>query len=138
MNFRKLFHYGAWAMIVTGLIHLMGHFTPSDLSSPEKQELMDLMTGVKFSFDPWFSRSTKDLFDAFSLFLTVMLLTLGIVNIVIYRSNVSDKLIGNLSLVNFIGMAGMLALSFVYAFSVPISLFSICAVLMLVAWVRAL
>ena len=114
----------------------MGHFTPPDLNSREKQELMRLMTEVQFQLDIWFSRSILDLFNAFSLFLTVMLVTLGIVNLVVARAGVDAITIKRLSFINALGMTAMLGLSIVYAFSVPITLFLIVMGLFVVSFVR--
>ena len=137
MNFRKIFHYGSWAMVITGLVHLMGHFSSPGFETEEKIELARLMEVLKFDMDPWFTRSMNELFNAFSLYLTVMLLTLGLINILVYRSNASDELIKKLSLVNLLGMLAMVALSIVYAFSIPIVLFGIAALLMLFAFIKA-
>lgn len=133
----KYFKWASWAMITTGFIHLIGHFAPPDLDTPDKQKLYELMRDLQFQFDPWFSRSVMDLFDVFSLFLTVMLLTIGLNNLIVSRQNLESSSVKTLSMINFIGMMAMLILSFVYAFSVPIVLFAICANLMLVSYLKA-
>jgi len=76
-------------MIITGVIHLIDHFSTPDLDSADKLKLYELMNSIQFEFDPIFSRSAMNLFDAFSLFLTVMLLTLGIVNLLILKSAIT-------------------------------------------------
>ena len=132
----KWFRIGAWFQIITGLIHLAGHFVPPELDTDEKNELLRLMNEVMFQLDPWYSRSLMNLFDAFSLFLTIMLLTLGLVNLTISKHS-SAEMIRRLSLINLGGMALMLSLSIVYAFSVPISLFGVLTALFAISFFRS-
>ena len=124
-------------MIVTGFAHLIGHFTSPALDSPEKEKLFDLMNTVQFRLDRWFDRSTMDLFNCFSLFMSVLIITLGAVCVVIINNDLPNKVVKKLALINTIGMVSMLLLSMVYAFSIPIALFLICSILMFLSNVKS-
>ena len=138
MTTHRLLKYASWAMIFTAIAHFIGHFLPPELNTEEKQEMMRLMTTVQFELDTWFSRSVKDLFDAFSLFLTVMLLICGGICWLISSSSIVPiNLIKKIALVGFIGMMTMTVLSIIYAFSIPIFLFFVITILLLLTYVQA-
>jgi len=124
-------------MIVTGFIHLIGHFVPPQVDTKDKQKLLELMSDLQFQLDPWYSRSVSNLFDCFSLFLTVTLLTLGLNNLIVAKHKMELSTVKSMSLVCFVGMASAMILSLVYAFSIPIILFAICSALMMMSYMKA-
>ncbi len=123
-------------MLLTASAHLIGHFQAPDTSTEEKKALVDSMNNVQFQMDSFFSRSILDLFNAFSLYFSVQLFLLALVCFVIVRSNPNQKLIKKLSLTILVGMLVLMALSFKYAFSVPIMLFLIIALLMTLSYFK--
>lgn len=135
-SYKRFFNLGAWCMIITGIAHLIGHFIPPDLDSPEKNQLFELMSSIEFQFDPWFNKTVLNLFDCFSLALSVLIITLGLTNLIIGGQPISKNALKTLSLINFIGMIILLALSIIYAFSVPIFFFSLCAIMMFISFFK--
>lgn len=133
----RFFRYGAIMMILTAIIHLLAHFMPPQLQSPEEQELYRLMNTLSFELDPWFSRTVQNLFDVFSLSLSALLFPYGLINLILHRRIQDDGLIKTLSLINAGGMILCTILSFFYLFSVPIALFAGCSILFLIAWQKA-
>jgi len=136
MHGKRLFTWSSIFMIITGVIHLIGHFAPPDLSTKEKQEMYDSMHALQFQIDPMFSRTVMDFFNMFSLSLTVLIVSLGAVNYLVAKKTDSNALFRSLSLISLVGMLAMLFLSFKYAFSVPIGLFTILVVGFLLSYLK--
>ena len=59
---RLFFQIGAWGLIATAAIHLLGHFAPQpEPSSDAERTLLDLMTNYRKDFGAGFSRSIDTL-----------------------------------------------------------------------------
>ena len=76
---RKLFLAGCWVMILTGGVHLLGHWQmmhmPTQGASPEETQLLGLMRSFR---DPGTGRSTLELMLGFSLMFSLFDFGLGI------------------------------------------------------------
>ena len=133
-NSFRLFSYGTIALLITAIIHTIGHFVPPQIKTTEQENFYKLHKTLKFEMDPLFDRTANELMNAFSLYLSVTLLIMFFVCRGVLRSSPPPLLIKNISLIIGLGMLAMTALSVVYAFSVPIILFAIIAILMLLSY----
>jgi len=136
MNQFRFFKWGTYAMIITGAAHLFGHFQAPNLSTPAQKNLYDLMSTVQFELDPMFTRSAMDVSNAFSLFLSMMLFLLFVACFIVLRSDPNPELIKKLSISIAVGMLGMVLISLLYGFSIPIILFTIIMTLMFISYFR--
>lgn len=132
----KIFKWASWFMILTSIFHLIGHFAPPPLKNSDQEKLYSLMYNVPFELDPIFTRTAGNLYDAFSLFLSVMLFVLAFVNLTVLKYVRSKQGIKQIILLNALGMLAMLGLSITYTFSVPITLFAILFILMSLAYIK--
>lgn len=132
----RLFTIGLYLILLTAIFHLIGHFQPPEISTPEQEQLINTIKDVKFQLDPWFERSVKDLLDAFSLFLTVLLIGIFAIGYIVLKSNPEHRVIKQLSISIFVIMLVMVLLSFKYAFSIPILCFTLIGLLMLTSYFR--
>ncbi len=130
----RLFSYGTIAILLTAIIHIIGHFIPVSIKTTEQENFMKQFESLKFEMDPFFDRSASEIMNAYSLYLAVCLLILFFICRGILRSSPPPLLIKNISLIIGVGMLLLTTLSVIYAFSPPIILFGIIAVLMLFSY----
>jgi hypothetical protein len=72
----SLFRIGALILVLTGLLHLAGHFTPSDPTNGSEFTLRDLMYNYRTNL-MGVMRSKGELFDGLSLAFSVMNIGFG-------------------------------------------------------------
>jgi len=130
----RLFSYGTFAILITAIIHTIGHFVPISIKTTEQENFYKQFETLKFEMDPLFDRTASEIMNAYSLYLAVCLLILFFICRGILRSSPPPLLIKNISLIIGVGMLILTALSVVYAFSPPIILFAIIAILMLLSF----
>ena len=121
----RAFAVGSWAMVVTGLIHLAAHFAGrgGPHANPQEAQLIELATTYRFTM-MGVQRTLMQVFDGFSLSLTVLLLAAGLQNLIALRSGLSLRGVRRLSWIGVLAGAALLALSVTSFPPPPIVLFS--------------
>lgn len=86
--------------LITGVFHLLSFLnTPKPANDSEKQ-LLDLMSNYRFDLGAGFHRSMEDLMNSFSIAFTLLLFFSGILNLFLLRSDLPDKTMKGVVLIN--------------------------------------
>lgn len=80
MNYKTFFKFGAWALLVTGCIHLMSFIgKPAPVNDTERQ-LMDLLANYRFDLGAGTTRTMQELINFFSLSMSLLCFFAGFLN----------------------------------------------------------
>ena len=83
------FKLGAYAMLVTAGLHMIGHFSSAEPANETEETLLALMTTYRFDFGG-IERSMMDFLQGYSLIFAASLLFVGALNIVVARARGDD------------------------------------------------
>ena len=134
----RAFVVGSWALVITGLIHLAAHFAGRGQphANPQEAQLIELASTHRFDM-MGVPRTLMQVFDGFSLSLTILLIAAGVQNLIAVRSGLSRQGIRRLSWVGVLTGAALLALSVAKFPPPPVVLFSIVTLAFLWSALRA-
>ena len=118
---RVFFRIGAWACVVTSLIHLAGQFAgPPGPKNPTEKTLFELLTTYQRDFGAGFRRTTSDFLNGFSLCFSLFLAWLGVLCLLAARRHGGDaRFMTAMSRACAVFSAAVLTISVVYFFLPP-------------------
>jgi len=118
---RLFFQIGAWGLIATAAIHLLGHFAPQpEPSSDAERTLLDLMTNYRKDFGAGFSRTTLDFLLGFSLSFSAFLLWTGLLNLAALRGLADPARFRRLAALDAVLAGIVVAITWKYFFLPPL------------------
>jgi hypothetical protein len=80
------FKTGSWLAIVTGILHLFGHFQEPKPENDRERQMLELMMGLKFDAGG-VERSMWDVFSGLSLSFSLLLFLMGLHGLLIVRTS---------------------------------------------------
>jgi len=119
---RKLFTAGCVALIVTGLVHLLGHYklTTAAGETEHERQLFAMMRADPQDMGFGMMRTMFHFLTGFSLTFSVLPIGMGLAGFAVRRHAASAPgLLGQIAIVYAITWGAMLAIGLVYFFSVP-------------------
>ena len=119
---RKLFTAGCVALVVTGLVHLLGHYqlTTAAGETEHERQLFAMMRADPQDMGFGMMRTMFHFLTGFSLTFSVLPIGMGLAGFVVRRHAASAPgLLGQTAIVYAITWGAMLAVGLVYFFSVP-------------------
>jgi hypothetical protein len=85
------FRIGAWACIVTAVIHAAGQFAPRPAPATDTEALLQkLLTGYEKDWGAGFRRTTSDFLNGFSISFSVFLAWVGVLALLAVRRHSAD------------------------------------------------
>jgi hypothetical protein len=85
---------------VTGIFHLLSFLSKPEPKNDSEKQLFDLMTNYRFDLGSGFLRSMEDLMNSFSIAFALLLFFSGILNLFLLKSNLSNKIMKGIILIN--------------------------------------
>jgi hypothetical protein len=118
---RVFFRIGAWACIVTSVIHMAGQLGPRPAPANETEAtLFKLMSTYQKDVGAGMLRTTSDFLNGFSVSFSVLLAWIGIVSVLILRRHRDDAaFMSKIARVCALFAAGLLAVSIIDFFLPP-------------------
>ena len=117
---RKLnfpFRLGTYILLVTALVHLIGHFYKRPPANDQERQLLELMTNYSMDMGG-VQRTVEDVLGGFSLTFAAALMFLAALNLAVIRSRPDDRrLVKSITVINTIGTGVLLVIS---GFSFPL------------------
>ncbi len=128
----RLFAAGAIAILLTAILHTLGHFSdpPAD---PALIAVLHAMNGYRLEMG--MARPTiMEIHDSLSLTMTILLLVLGSLDLVVLGlAPDATRLLRALKVVNLLGAAGLAVLFMVYPIPPPMFCFATVSLLFLLS-----
>lgn len=119
---RKLFTAGCVVLILTGLVHLLGHYqlVTSPGETDHDRQLLALMRANPQDMGLGMMRTMFDFLAGFSMTFSALPIGMGLAGFVVRRhAAAAPGLLGQMAIVYAITWGAMLAIGLVYFFSVP-------------------
>jgi len=119
---RKLFTAGCVVLILTGLVHLLGHYklVTSPGETEHDRQLLAMMRADPQDMGLGMKRTMFHFLTGFSLTFSALPLGMGLAGFVVRRHAASAPgLLGQIAIVYAFTWGAMLAIGLVYFFSVP-------------------
>jgi len=118
---RVFFRIGAWACIVTSLIHLAGQLAGAPgPKNPTEETLFKLLTTYQRDVGAGFRRTTSDFLNGLSLCFSVFVAWVGVLSILAARRHGDDaRFMTTISRICAVFSAAALVISVVYFFLPP-------------------
>ena len=119
---RKLFTAGCVVLILTGLVHLLGHYqlVTNPGETDHDRQLLALMRANPQDMGLGMMRTMFDFLAGFSLSFAALPIGMGLAGFVVRRhAATAPGLLGQIAIVYAITWGVMLAIGLVYFFSVP-------------------
>jgi hypothetical protein len=136
--FRAAFLTGIVLQLLTGPIHLVGHFSgPAPPVSEDERLLMELMSRVEQDFGGGFVRSTMDIFLGLSLQYSIFIVMVGLANLLAFRMAKEARYLRALCWLNAAFLAVLAVNAYVYFFIPPLLLFVLPALAFFIAALAA-
>ena len=136
--FRTSFLTGVVLQLLTGPVHLIGHFSgPPPPANEDQKLLMELMSVVKQDFGGGFVRSTEDILLGLSLQYSIFIVMVGFANLLAIRMAKETPYLRALCWLNAAFMGILAVNAFVYFFIPPLLLFVLPALAFLIAALAA-
>jgi hypothetical protein len=132
---RRLLLIGCWLLVVTGGLHLVGHFSPPpEPASAEEAEMLRLADTVHRDLGAGFSRTLRDFVTGFSLAYGLWPLFVGWLGLVVARRAPGDAiLLRRLALVAGLAAGAQTLVAARYFFLPPLVLYVLCSLVLLAA-----
>jgi hypothetical protein len=122
---RKLFAAGCWILVLTGLVHLLGHYSlvTAQGDTEAERQLLSMMRANPQDMGLGFVRSMFDIVTGFSLTFSILTAGLGLLGLVVRRHEDRARgLLGPASIA-YAGIFGvMTGVAFRYWFPAPLFL----------------
>ncbi len=121
------------------VFHIVFHFArkrPQD--TDEKRALFELMDNYRFDWGSGIMRSMTEVQEAFSLYMSILLVGLAVMNLIIIRHSKTERMIMHAITLNFIVMTFMAGISFWKAFLIPMIIYGSCFIFIAVPFFRQL
>ncbi|HSG82073.1 MAG TPA: hypothetical protein VLC48_07480 [Gemmatimonadota bacterium] len=116
MNFP--FRLGTYVLLITALVHLIGHFYKRPPANDQERQLLELMTGYRMDVGG-IQRSVQQVLSGFSLTFSVLLLFVAALNLAVIRLAPEERrFVHAITMVNTIGTGILLVISAV-SFPLP-------------------
>jgi len=81
MRYKTLFKFGAWALLATGVIHLMSFLSAPQPANDTERQLFDLLKNYRFDLGAGTMRSMEELLNFFSLSMSLLCFFAGMLNL---------------------------------------------------------
>ena len=112
------FRLGTYTLLITALVHLIGHFYKRPPANDQERQLLELMTTYRMNMGG-IHRTVQSILSGFSLTFAAALIFITALNLAIIRSRPADRhLVGVITLVNVI-MTGILLVISGISFPLP-------------------
>jgi hypothetical protein len=116
MNFP--FRLGTYLLVITALVHLIGHFYKRPPANDQERRLLELMTGYQMDVGG-LQRTVQQILSGFSLTFSVLLLFVAALNLSVMRMAPDEhRFVLAVTLINTIGAGVLLVISAV-SFPLP-------------------
>ena len=119
---RKLFTAGCVVLILTGLVHLMGHYQLTNAvgETEHERQLFAMMRAEPQDMGFGMMRTMFHFLTGFSLTFSVLPIGMGLAGFVVRRhAATAPGLLGQMAIVYAITWGAMLGVGLVYFFSIP-------------------
>ena len=114
---RRLFSVAAILLIVVAGLHTMGHFSPPP-DDPALRAVEESMKGYRLELPLGVRPSVADIVSSLSLTMTITLVLIGVLDLLVARSNVPS--VRPFALANVLGVGALVALYGTYRIPPPL------------------
>ena len=90
MRYKTFFKFGAWALLATGVIHLMSFISKPQPANDTERQLFDLLKNYRFDLGNT-TRSMEELLNFFSLSMSLLCFFAGILNVLLAKHFDNDE-----------------------------------------------
>jgi hypothetical protein len=116
---RLWFRIGCYALIVTSVVHLIGHFSgPPPPANDTERTLLQLLQTYVIDL-PGGGRTFEQLMSGFSLAYSIFMAWIGAIGLMVMRRTGDAGIQRGLARINLLGALAMLVLSLTYWFIIP-------------------
>jgi len=130
----RLFAAGSIGLIITSILHTIGHFAPPPVNDPALAAVDGAMRAFRFDLGFGMHPSIMDVFESLSLTMSITVLFLGIYNLTtLSLAGNNPRLVRRLTLLNVLGVGALVALYAFYRIPPPLICFAIVEILFLLA-----
>lgn len=85
MKYRFFFKFGAWALLATGVFHLMSFLNQPEPANDTERQLFELLQNYRFDLGGGTMRSMEELLHFFSLTMSFLCFFGGILNLILAK-----------------------------------------------------
>lgn len=85
MKYKAFFKFGAWALLATGVIHLLSFLRKPEPANDSERQLFDLLQNYRFDLGAGTTRSMEELLNFFSLSMSLLCFFGGILNLILAK-----------------------------------------------------
>jgi hypothetical protein len=119
----RLLAAGSILIIVVAMLHTIGHFAPAPADDTALHAVTAAMRGYQLDMGMGMKPSMMDIYESFSLTMTITVLFLGIQNLVtLTAAGDNSKLVRRITVLSMLWVGGLIILNAIYR--VPPPLFS--------------
>lgn len=121
---------------VTGVFHLLSFLNSPEPKNDSEKQLFNLMTNYKFDLGSGFFRSMENLMNSFSIAFALFLFFSGILNLFLLRSNLPNKTMKGVILINLFAYLICFISMSLLTFLPPIICTGLIVLILLIAYLR--
>jgi hypothetical protein len=119
MKYKTFFKFGAWALLATGVIHLLSFLNQPQPANESERQLFDLLQNYRFDLSAGTTRSMEELLNFFSLSMSLLCFFGGILNLILAKHFDNEALAKKVVTFNAIFWAAYLVPLYLLTFLPP-------------------